>query len=101
MSNKVYILFVIGMLAVVGISQQTHLRQGFGGQSGGEAVLQNNETKNSLQKISIKDYFEKIKIYFSCLEERITNSFSKKSAAAVAPAVQPASLYADPKASPY
>jgi len=97
MSNKVYILFVIGILSVVAFSQ---LKAG-DTQKGGEAVLQNNEVKNSPQKISTKDYFEKIKIYFSYLGERIKNPFSKKSAAAVAPAVQPASLYADPKASPY
>lgn len=106
MSNKVYILFIIGILSIVAFSQ-IGLRQGLDKsrtgelQGRGEAVLQNNEIKNSPQKISTKDYFEKLKIYFTYLGERITNPFSKKSTAGVAPAVQPASLYADPKASPY
>jgi hypothetical protein len=117
MSNKVYILAIIGMLSIVAFSQiglrqsSNELRTGLASpkplaeagdtQDGGEAILQNNEIKNSPQKISTKDYFEKIKIYFSYLGERIKNPFSKKTSVKITPASQPASLYADPKASPY
>jgi len=106
MSNKVYIFLAIGILVITAFSQiglrqnSDNLRTGES-QDRGEAVLQNNEIKNSPQKISTKDYFEKIKIYFTYLGERIKDPFSKKSSVKITPADQPASLYADPKYSPY